>query len=90
MTTKQDIDELYAKIEDMRRELVEAAAAAIIAALDAGAKMKDIAGLVSDKATKTKKPGVTVAHPSIPDVIWNGRGRKPGWVVELESKELES
>lgn len=52
----------------------------------AGLSLKDLG---AKRRPKGKAPfyhaGHAYQHPANKDLVWNGRGKKPGWLVELEA-----
>lgn len=77
-------DELLKKHDAERKEKALAEARATLAA--AGLSLKDLNGK-GHKANKgpTYHGGHSYEHPANKALVWNARGKKPHWVIELES-----
>jgi DNA-binding protein H-NS len=74
------------EIENRQQDEVKKARDQILAiAQSVGVPISD---LLSVKANKEKKSGkvadVKFRHPEDSGKVWTGRGRKPGWIVDLE------
>jgi DNA-binding protein H-NS len=54
----------------------------------AGLSLKDLGGNGKKKATKgpVYHAGHAYQHPADKTLVWNGKGKKPRWLVELESE----
>jgi DNA-binding protein H-NS len=52
----------------------------------AGLSLKDLSGNGKRKATRSPvyRSGHAYLHPADKTLVWNARGKKPGWLVELE------
>lgn len=61
-------------------------ARAVLAA--AGLTLKDLNGKGKSKVSKgpVYHGGQTYQHPADKTLTWNAKGKKPGWLVELESQ----
>jgi DNA-binding protein H-NS len=72
---QRDADRKAKAIEDARTTLAAA-----------GLTLKDLGGNGKKKAAKgpVYHSGHTYQHPANIALLWNGKGKKPGWLVELE------
>ena len=74
---------LLRKRDTERKAQAMTEARAILAA--AGISLKDLAGRPRPKAKVTVyKSGHHYQHPTRTDLIWNGLGKKPNWLRQLE------
>jgi len=85
------IEELKQKAQEARRQELAGAIAEIKRLMaEFGITVEDLGG----KAGKTKTRGAAAAKYRDPSSgkTWSGRGRRPGWVVDLENqgKTLDS
>jgi hypothetical protein len=75
---------LKARDDDRKAKALEQARATLAAV---GLTLKDLAG---SKAKGSKGPvyrgGLTYQHPTNKALIWQAKGKKPKWLVELESE----
>jgi DNA-binding protein H-NS len=71
--------------EDRKAKAMEQARAVLEAA---GLSLKDLGGNVRKKRAKGPlyHAGHTYQHPSNKALTWNGKGKKPGWLVALETE----
>jgi DNA-binding protein H-NS len=69
-----------------RKDKAKEDARAILAA--AGLSFKDLNGKSKPKAVKAPvyHTGHTYQHPTDKSLTWNGKGKRPAWIVALESK----
>jgi|ERR1039457_6314505 hypothetical protein len=79
--------ELLKQHDRERKERALADARAILAG--AGLSLKDVA--VKGKAGRGSKPplyrgGHRYQHPTKPELVWNAKGQKPGWLRGLEEE----
>lgn len=74
----EDARAIEAKALEAKRAVLEAA----------GLSLKDLGG--NGKRKRAKGPvyhaGHTYQHPSNKALVWNGKGKKPGWLVALETE----
>jgi DNA-binding protein H-NS len=68
---------------DRKAKAIENARATLAAA---GLTLKDLGGNSKRKAARgpVYHSGHTYQHPANKTLLWNGKGKKPGWLVELE------
>jgi hypothetical protein len=71
--------------EARKAKAIEDARATLAAA---GLTLKDLNGKGRTKAAKgpVYHGGHTYQHPTNRALMWNAKGKKPGWLVELESQ----
>jgi DNA-binding protein H-NS len=71
--------------DDDRKSKATEQARAILAAV--GLSLKDVAGAKA-KASKgpSYKGGHVYQHPTDKTLVWAAKGKKPGWLVELEAR----
>jgi hypothetical protein len=79
--------ELLKQHDRERKEKALTDARSILAV--AGLSLKDVAG--KGRGGKAAKPPVYLSgyryqHPAKPDLVWNAKGQKPGWLRELEGQ----
>jgi DNA-binding protein H-NS len=69
---------------DRKAKAIEDARATLAAA---GLTLKDLNGKGRSKAAKgpVYHTGHAYQHPTNKTLVWTGRGKKPNWLVELES-----
>jgi DNA-binding protein H-NS len=69
---------------DRKAKAIENARATLAAA---GLTLKDLGG--NGKSRNGKGPvyhiGHTYQHPTNKSLVWNGKGKKPNWLVEIEA-----
>jgi DNA-binding protein H-NS len=85
---KQRDEERKAKAMEQARSLQAKALNEARAVLEgAGLSLKDLGG--NGKKKRVKAPvyhaGHTYQHPTNKALTWNGKGKKPGWLTELEA-----
>jgi DNA-binding protein H-NS len=85
--------ELLRQHDRERKEKALADARAILAS--AGLSLKD--GAAKGRTTKTQaaaqkvyRSGHSYQHPTKPELVWNAKGQKPGWLRELEGDKLKA
>jgi DNA-binding protein H-NS len=85
--------ELLRQHDRERKEKALADARAILAS--AGLSLKDVAA--KGRTTKTQaaaqkvyRSGHSYQHPTKPELVWNAKGQKPGWLRELEGDKLKA
>jgi DNA-binding protein H-NS len=86
---KQRDEDRKAKAMEQARVLQAKALNDARAVLEAaGLSLKDLAG--NGRKKRAKGPvyhaGHTYQHPSNKALTWNGKGKKPGWLVALETE----
>ena len=71
--------------EERKVKAIEQARATLAAA---GLTLKDLNGKARVKSSKgpVYKGGQTYQHPTNKALRWNAKGKKPGWLVELEGR----
>ena len=71
--------------EDKKAKAIEQARATLAAA---GLTLKDLNGKGKSKMAKgpVYHGGRTYQHPTNKALTWNAKGKKPGWLVELEGR----
>jgi hypothetical protein len=77
--------ELLKQHDRERKEKALADAQTILAS--AGLSLRDVTS--KGKGSKISKPpvyrsGHSYQHPTKPELVWNAKGQKPGWLRELE------
>jgi DNA-binding protein H-NS len=83
------IDEILEKRDQDRKAKAIIDAKATLAA--AGLSLKDLNGNGKKKAAKgpVYHTGHTYQHPGDKTLVWNGKGKKPGWLVALENDGIK-
>ncbi len=81
-------NELLKERDRQRKDKAVEEARAILAG--AGLSLKDAAAGKAHKGGNGKPPsyqgGHYYRHPSRPDLAWNAKGQKPGWLRDLEAE----
>jgi DNA-binding protein H-NS len=74
---------------DRKAKAIEDARATLAAA---GLTLKDLGGNGKKKAAKgpVYHTGHTYQHPANKTLLWNGKGKKPGWLVNLEAENCNA
>lgn len=78
---RKDVDAAISSFEDRQREKAYAELEAI--AREKGFSLAELANL-APKRKRSASPA-RFAHPDNPALTWTGRGRRPGWYLELEA-----
>jgi DNA-binding protein H-NS len=84
-TTIDQAEGILKQRDDERKARAIVDARATLAA--AGLTLKDLNGNGKRKAGKglVYHSGRAYQHPANKALVWNGKGKKPGWLVELEN-----
>jgi DNA-binding protein H-NS len=88
--TRGQIDEILKQRDaDRKAKAIENARATLTAA---GLTLKDLGGNGKKKAAKgpVYHSGHTYQHPVNKTLLWNGKGKKPGWLVNLEAENCNA
>jgi DNA-binding protein H-NS len=85
-STRGLIDEILQKRDEDRKAKAITDARAILAA--AGLTPKDLGGKARNRSGKgtVYHSGHTYQHPADKALLWNGKGKKPGWLNTLEAE----
>lgn len=95
MSTYQDylnqIEDLKRKAEDARKQELSAAIGEIKQIMAKFGITADDLGLAGRRKGKTRAPAAAAYRDPVSGKTWSGRGRRPGWVADLEKtgKKLE-
>jgi hypothetical protein len=90
--TDDQLQDLIVRAQDLlkerdreRKDNALTEARALLASV--GLSLKDVAAkAVKRTAAVTYKGGQSYRHPSKPELVWNAKGQKPGWLRELEKQ----